>query len=106
MDMFINVIVLVLLLCVGYVILFKPTKMDKPKELKVSKPVEKSTLSKKLPVKSKLPVDLGPKKTQQSEHALLNHILKGHTGRITSAAFSPNGRFIATASTDRTVWKT
>ncbi|ETW03762.1 hypothetical protein, variant [Aphanomyces invadans] len=44
-----------------------------------------------------------PKQPHVPDHPLLCHVLKGHTGPITSACFSPNGRFIATASTDRTI---
>ncbi|KAF0694087.1 Aste57867_15007 [Aphanomyces stellatus] len=45
----------------------------------------------------------GPAKPKLPEHELLAHVLKGHTGPVTSTCFSPNGRFIATASTDRTI---
>ncbi|GLD94149.1 hypothetical protein PINS_up002760 [Pythium insidiosum] len=39
----------------------------------------------------------------RDDHPMLLHVLKGHKYGITSAAYSPNGRFIATSSTDRTV---
>ncbi|KAF1330912.1 Wd40 repeat protein, partial [Globisporangium splendens] len=41
--------------------------------------------------------------TQTPEHPLNLHVLKGHKYGITAAAYSPNGRFVATASTDRTI---
>ncbi|TYZ57011.1 hypothetical protein PybrP1_003277 [[Pythium] brassicae (nom. inval.)] len=37
------------------------------------------------------------------EHAANLHVLAGHKYALTCAAYSPNGRFVATASTDRTV---
>lgn len=37
------------------------------------------------------------------EHPSNLHVLKGHKYAVTAAAYSPNGRFIATASTDRTI---
>uniref|UniRef100_K3WI21 Uncharacterized protein n=1 Tax=Globisporangium ultimum (strain ATCC 200006 / CBS 805.95 / DAOM BR144) TaxID=431595 RepID=K3WI21_GLOUD len=40
---------------------------------------------------------------QTLEHPLNLHVLKGHKYGITAAAYSPNGRFVATASTDRTI---
>lgn len=37
------------------------------------------------------------------EHVDNLHVLAGHKYAVTAAAYSPNGRFLATASTDRTV---
>ncbi|GMF13697.1 unnamed protein product [Phytophthora lilii] len=38
-----------------------------------------------------------------NEHESILHVLKGHKYGITAAAYSPNGRFLATASSDRSV---
>lgn len=37
------------------------------------------------------------------EHASCLHVLKNHKFGITAVAYSPNGRFVATSSTDRTI---
>ncbi|KAG6615182.1 WD40 repeat protein [Phytophthora cinnamomi] len=37
------------------------------------------------------------------EHSSLLHTLKGHKYGVTAAAYSPNGRFLATASSDRSI---
>lgn len=41
--------------------------------------------------------------SSEPEHPLNLHVLRGHKYAVTAAAYSPNGRFIATASTDRTI---
>jgi transducin beta-like protein 2 len=64
----------------------KPKKVDKTAELKK----KQSTAE-------------GNNAFIDESHPLLLHVLKGHKLAITSAAYSPNGRFIATASSDRTV---
>jgi WD40 repeat protein len=54
--------------------------------------------------------ELKKKKTQQAvaqeaveEHPSLLQLLKGHKYGVTAAAYSPNGRFLATASSDRSI---
>ncbi|OWZ24029.1 hypothetical protein PHMEG_0001012 [Phytophthora megakarya] len=68
--------------------------------------------SKKPKSKAKKKVDvtaqLKKKKTQTAEdagdeHASLLHSIKGHKYGVTAAAYSPNGRFLATASSDRSI---
>jgi WD40 repeat protein len=39
----------------------------------------------------------------QNEHPSLLHLLHGHKYGVTAAAYSPNGKFLSTASTDRTL---
>ncbi|ETO63266.1 hypothetical protein F444_18981 [Phytophthora nicotianae P1976] len=39
----------------------------------------------------------------EEEHSSILHVLKGHKYGITAAAYSPNGRFLATASSDRSI---
>ncbi|RHY46063.1 hypothetical protein DYB28_000500 [Aphanomyces astaci] len=113
MEPFLAVIVVVLLGVAGYLYLSRqstaPTDAKRPPNgptevAKPSKPVAKK------PVKHHHAHHHAPhsdaakaKQVHLPDHALLSHVLKGHTGPITSACFSPNGRFIATASTDRTI---
>ncbi|GMF42463.1 unnamed protein product [Phytophthora fragariaefolia] len=69
--------------------------------------------SKKPKGKAKKKVDVTAKlkkKSQEAaakdageEHESLLHVLKGHKYGITAAAYSPNGRFLATASSDRSI---
>jgi sRNA-binding protein len=65
--------------------------------------------SKSKPKKVDITAELKKKKQAQEsedpskEHASFLHALKGHKFALTAAAYSPNGRFIATASTDRTI---
>lgn len=65
--------------------------------------------SKSKPKKVDITAELKRKKQAQEsddpskEHASFLHALKGHKFALTAAAYSPNGRFIATASTDRTI---
>ncbi|KAE8906507.1 hypothetical protein PF005_g6703 [Phytophthora fragariae] len=70
--------------------------------------------SKKPKSKAKKKVDvtaeLKKKKSQAAatqeasdEHSSILHVLKGHRYGITAAAYSPNGRFLATASSDRSI---
>lgn len=40
---------------------------------------------------------------EEPEHASCLHVLKNHKFGITAVAYSPNGRFVATSSTDRTI---
>ncbi|POM58492.1 Glucose repression regulatory protein TUP1 [Phytophthora palmivora] len=53
--------------------------------------------------------ELKKKKTQTAaedagdEHSSIMHVIKGHKYGITAAAYSPNGRFLATASSDRSI---
>ncbi|KAF1794063.1 WD40 repeat, conserved site [Phytophthora cactorum] len=39
----------------------------------------------------------------EEEHSNILHVLRGHKYGITAAAYSPNGRFLATASSDRSI---
>lgn len=75
---------------------------------------ERAAAAKKPKGKAKRVDVLAEKKKQQShadsdaaslvpEHPLNLHVLRGHKYAVTAAAYSPNGRFIATASTDRTI---
>uniref|UniRef100_M4B3C0 Uncharacterized protein n=1 Tax=Hyaloperonospora arabidopsidis (strain Emoy2) TaxID=559515 RepID=M4B3C0_HYAAE len=43
------------------------------------------------------------KEDEEAEHERLLHVLKGHKFGLTAAAYSPNGRFVATASSDRSI---
>ncbi|OQS00280.1 hypothetical protein THRCLA_06066 [Thraustotheca clavata] len=107
LDAMLPVILLLILLYVGYTLVYKTDEPKKERKIHEDtqevkeKHVEKP---KKHVAKRKNPVETtAPKKQIQAEHPLLVHVLKGHTSAITACAFSPNGRFIATASTDRTV---
>ncbi|KAG7392298.1 Transducin beta-like protein 2 [Phytophthora pseudosyringae] len=66
----------------------------------------KSKAKKKLDVTA----ELKKKKAQAAaaqeageEHSSVLHVLKGHKYGVTAAAYSPNGRFLATASSDRSI---
>lgn len=69
-------------------------KKSKPKAKKVDITAE---LKKKKQQQEEDALDAG------KEHQSLLHVLKGHKFALTAAAYSPNGRFLATASTDRTI---
>jgi hypothetical protein len=88
-------------------------KLQKEKEELARKQFHAQT-AKKPKSKSKKKVDvtaeLKKKKTQQAvaqeaveEHPSLLQLLKGHKYGVTAAAYSPNGRFLATASSDRSI---
>lgn len=78
---------------------------------------ERAAAAKKPKAKTKKVDAIAEKKKQQQqshagdgdatslvlEHPLNLHVLRGHKYAVTAAAYSPNGRFIATASTDRTI---
>ncbi|KAL4155124.1 hypothetical protein PRNP1_007237 [Phytophthora ramorum] len=70
------------------------------------KPKGKGSKGKKVDVTAEL-----KKKKKQAEadhdtgdeHSSIVHVLKGHKYGVTAAAYSPNGRFLATASSDRSI---
>ncbi|CAK4636070.1 hypothetical protein AeMF1_014147 [Aphanomyces euteiches] len=102
MEGLLAVVILVLLAVAGYLYTRQspPPPVPARKEEVVAKPHE----AKKPAKKAKHPeITSHPKAKPLPEHALLAHVLKGHTGAVTGACFSSNGRFIATTSTDRTV---
>ncbi|EQC34928.1 hypothetical protein SDRG_07726 [Saprolegnia diclina VS20] len=106
LDLLLPLLLLAALAYVGYLVVGQA-----PKKLKKDDSVAKEKSKEKLPEKVKKPATKPQAKaptvaapsTKHADHPLLAHVLKGHTGPITAATFSPNGRFIATASTDRSV---
>jgi WD40 repeat protein len=110
METIVIAFVVLLLGYLGYAYLSNERHREKrPNSILEAKLRTKDTsVSKKLPGKLnvKMPAQEHhepPKKSNMPEHALLAHVLKGHTASVTSASFSPNGRYIVTASMDRTV---
>lgn len=62
------------------------------------------------PKKVDMTAELKKKKVQATvaqgaaeEHSNILHVLKGHKYGVTAVAYSPNGRFLATASSDRSI---
>ncbi|OQR89501.1 hypothetical protein ACHHYP_06252 [Achlya hypogyna] len=106
MDTLLPLLLLLALAYAGYLVVGQDAKKPTHAKKDESTAKEKATLkekpaAKRSSAKPQKPVEA--KKHTHVEHELLAHVLKGHTGPITAAAFSPNGRFIATASTDRSV---
>ncbi|TMW56043.1 hypothetical protein Poli38472_008691 [Pythium oligandrum] len=115
MDILLVLLALVLGLAGAYYMYDQQQKQQAAEAARLAKIKEQEELEKlqKKPKPKRVDITAELKKKQAAgdaqhehiadDHPWLRHILKGHKYGITAAAYSPNGRFIATSSTDRTV---